>query len=87
MLGRWIQKKEANIKCAICNQEETGGGFATVTLERGAIHSGIKHVPTQVCANCGEAYTDDVVVRRLLEHTEEALKAGVELDVRQYKAA
>ena len=75
------------MKCVICNRVETREGFATVTLERGQATLVFKHVPTQVCTNCREEYIDDAVVRHLLEHAEDALKAGVELDVRQYQAA
>ena len=75
------------MKCVICNQGETREGFATVTLERGQATLVFKHVPAQVCTNCGEEYIDDAVVRHLLEHAEDALDADDELEVRQYKAA
>jgi YgiT-type zinc finger domain-containing protein len=75
------------MKCLNCNLGETREGFATVTLERGQATLVFKHVPAQVWANCGEEYIDDAIVRHLFEHAEEALEAGVELDVRQYKAA
>ena len=86
-MGKRIQKEETNIKCVIRHQGEAREGFATVTLERGQATLIFKRVPAQVCTNCGEEYIDDAVARHLLEHAEEALKAGVELDVRQCKAA
>ena len=52
------------MKCLICNLGETREGFATVTLERGKATLVFKHVPAQVCANCGEEYVDDAVVRQ-----------------------
>jgi len=79
--------EEANMKCVIRNRGATREGFATATLERGQATMAFKHVPAQVCSNCGEEYIDDTVVRHLLEHTDETPDAGVELDVRQYKAA
>ena len=75
------------MKCAICKHGETHPGTATVTLERDNVTLIFKDVPAQVCANCGEEYIEAPVTRQLLTSAEEAEKAGVELDVRHYKAA
>ena len=42
---------------------------------------------TYICDNCGEEYVDEQVTSRLLETAEEALRAGVQVDVRNYVAA
>ena len=62
-------------------------GVATVTLTRDALTLVVKDVPALVCDNCGEEYVEDAVTARLLETAEEALKAGVQVDVRSYVAA
>lgn len=73
--------------CLICKHGETRSGTATVTLEREGTTLVIKGVPAQVCANCGEEYVDEDTTARLLRTAEEAVRTGVQVDVRQYAAA
>jgi YgiT-type zinc finger domain-containing protein len=74
-------------ECVICKHGETQPGAVTVTLERGGTTLVFKNVPAQVCANCGEAYVDDATTEHLLQAAEAALKAGVQVEVRQFVAA
>lgn len=73
--------------CAICKNGETRPGTATVTLEREGATVVIKGVPARVCKNCGEEYVDEGITARLLKTAEEAVRAGVQVDVRTYEAA
>lgn len=75
------------MKCAICKHGKTRPGKATVTLEREGATIVIKGVPALVCSNCGEEYVNEDTTARLLDVAEEAAKAGVRVDVREYKAA
>lgn len=75
------------MKCVICKHGETSPGTATVTLERQGITVVFKSVPAAVCDNCGEEYVDDSTGARLLDTFEEALRAGIMVDVREYTAA
>ena len=75
------------MKCVICKQGETKSGKATVTLERDGMTLVIKGVPANVCANCGEEYVDERTTKTLLKSAEEAVKAGVRVDIREYMAA
>lgn len=75
------------MKCVICKQGETRPGTATVTLERLSMTLVVKSVPALVCENCGEEYLDEEVTARLFREAEEAARAGVQVDVREYKAA
>lgn len=75
------------MKCMICKNGETFCGYATVTLERDAMTLIIKGVPAEVCSNCGEEYIDEKTTALLIQKAEEAARAGVLLDVRQYIAA
>jgi YgiT-type zinc finger domain-containing protein len=86
-MGTWLQTEETAMKCVICRNGETRTGKATVTLERDGTTLVIKGVPAQVCANCGEEYVDETTTSRLLETAEEAARAGVQVDVREYAAA
>lgn len=74
------------MKCAICRQGETKPGRVTMTLERDATTLVIKQVPAEVCANCGEAYLDEETSSALLKLAEEAVRQGVQLEVREYAA-
>lgn len=75
------------MKCVICRQGNTHPGAVTVTLERGATTLVFKRVPAQVCENCGEAYIEDLVTAQLLQTAEAAVKAGVQVEVREFAAA
>lgn len=74
------------MKCVICKYGETRPGKVTVTLERGAATIIIKDAPAHICANCGEEYVDEKITAELLNTAEDAVKAGVQVDVRKYAA-
>lgn len=72
------------MKCLICKQAEIGPGETTVTLERGDLTLVIKHVPANVCPNCGEAYVNEAVTIELFQTAEQMTRAGAQVDVRRY---
>jgi len=74
------------MKCVVCKHGETRPGKTTVTLERGGVTLVIKNVPARICDDCAEAYVDEEITRQLLGTAEEALRAGVQVDVREYVA-
>ena len=80
-----ISKKA--MRCVICKQGETKPGKTTVTLERNGMTLVFKGVPANVCANCGEEYVDEKTTKQLLKAAEEAAKAGVQVDIREYVVA
>lgn len=73
--------------CVICKNGKTQWGKATVVLEREDTTLVIKAVPARVCANCGEEYAGEEMTSYLIKTAEEAARAGVQVDVRQYTAA
>ncbi len=75
------------MKCVICKQGETGPGKATVTLQRRGVTLVIKGVPARVCRNCGEEYLEEGITGHLFKIAEDAARAGVEVDIREYVAA
>lgn len=75
------------MKCSICKRGDTSAGKATVTLEKNGTTLVFRSVPAQVCQNCGEEYVDEAVTTQLLKAAEEASRVGVQVDVREYKAA
>ncbi|MDH4329200.1 MAG: DUF4258 domain-containing protein [Nitrospira sp.] len=82
-----VRAEETPMTCVICKSGETQPGTATVTLEREGATVVIKRVPARVCKNCGEEYVEESVTASLLKTAEEAVRAGVQVDVRTYAAA
>lgn len=72
------------MKCVICKTGDLQPQLVSVTVDRQGALLVVQGVPAQVCDNCGERYFEDAISERLLELTEEALRPGVRLDVRQY---
>ena len=79
--------EEQAMKCTVCRNGETRPGTVTVTLERQLSTLVFRQVPALVCDNCGEVYHDEAVSMQLLLRAEEAVRAGVEVDVRRYAVA
>jgi len=75
------------MRCIICKKGETKPGKTTVTLERNGMTLVFKGVPANVCVNCGEEYVDEKTTKQLLKAAEEAAKAGVQVDIREYIVA
>ena len=75
------------MKCVICKQGVPRPGKTTVTLQRDGMTLVVVSVPAEVCENCGEAYVDEATAGELLRRAEEATRAGVVLDIREYVGA
>ncbi len=75
------------MKCVVCKVGETRPGKTAITLERGEMPLVFKGVPAEVCQNCGEAYVSAELSRQLLERAEQASRAGVQVDVREFLPA
>lgn len=73
--------------CLICKYGDTEPGTTTMTLERYSTTVVFKNVPAEVCQTCGEAYLNAETTRHLLHIVEDAVRAGVQVDVRSYVAA
>ena len=72
------------MKCVVCKLGQTREGHTTVTLERDGAALVVRKVPAQVCDNCGEAYVTAEVTKKLLQSAREALRDGVEVDIREF---
>lgn len=72
------------MNCVICKTGETKPGKTTLALERDQTTVVFKHVPAEVCSNCGEAYVSEEISAKLLEAAEAAVRSGVLVDVREY---
>lgn len=73
--------------CVICKQANTQAGKTTVTLERNGMTIIFKDVPAQVCPNCDESYVEEQISATLLKTAEEAGRAGVQVDIREFTGA
>ena len=74
------------MNCVICKHGDTHIGTTTVTLERDGTTIVFKHVPAQICENCGETYIGEDIARGLLETMEDAATHGVVVEIRHYAA-
>ncbi|NWF69640.1 MAG: type II toxin-antitoxin system MqsA family antitoxin [Chloroflexi bacterium] len=74
-------------QCVICKNGSTQPGSVTITLERGGSTLVIQGVPAHVCQNYGEAYVDEDISAHLLPISEQALRSGVPVAIRQFVAA
>jgi YgiT-type zinc finger domain-containing protein len=73
--------------CIVCKKGQTHPGHTTVTLEKNGGALVVRHVPAEVCENCGEAYVSAEVTRSLLASATQTLRAGVEVDIREFVSA
>ena len=62
--------------CLICRQAEIADGFTAVKFERGEMKMIVNNVPARVCLSCGEAYVEEDVAVRLLNHAEDKYQTG-----------
>lgn len=70
--------------CVICKHGTTAPGTATMTFDEHDTVVVIRNVPAEVCGNCGEAYFDQQTTKHLLSLAEEASRAGVKVEIRDY---
>ena len=73
--------------CVICKHGVRKPGKATFTIARDAMTLVVRHVPAEVCDKCAEEYFDSSVAAPLADIADEAERAGVQVDVRDYVAA
>jgi YgiT-type zinc finger domain-containing protein len=73
--------------CTICKKGKREAGSSTLTLTRDDSTVVFKNVPAEVCENCGEEYLSDEITAELLETAEEIIESGVQVDIREYRAA
>lgn len=58
-----------------------------MVLQRDGATVVIDDVPARVCENCGEDYVDEKVAESVLGSAEEAVRARVRVEIRDYVAA
>jgi YgiT-type zinc finger domain-containing protein len=76
-----LETNKGKIECSICKVGKTEPGHVTVTLEKGETIVLLKHVPAEVCQNCGHYYLDSETTAMVLQMGNEAVKKGAELEV------
>ena len=72
------------MKCVICKHGHTAEGTTTVTLEKNGATIVFKHVPAQICSNCGEKYVTDEITKSLLKKAQDIINSGAQVDIREY---
>ena len=75
------------MRCTICRLGELRPGRTTVTFDDDEGYTVvIRHVPAEVCDNCGEAFVDDAAAQALLERLDVPAAHGSGLLVLEYAA-
>lgn len=74
------------MSCPICRLGGARAGAATLVLERG-VTMVVRHVPAEVCGNCGEEHIDVTAAAAALDRAEAAARDGVTVEVREFVAA
>lgn len=74
------------MKCVICRNGHTEGGFTSVVLEQGNTTLVFKKVPAQICNNCGEEYISSEVNKKLLNHARNERNRGITLELLEFAA-
>jgi YgiT-type zinc finger domain-containing protein len=72
-------------KCPLCGGKRTSGS-TTFTVELGFGVVVIRHVPAQVCDQCGETWLDDPVAAELEEIVSRARAKRSVVDVTEWRA-
>jgi len=70
---------------ALCKHGETLPGTTTVTIDTGNVVV-VRHVPADICQNCGADYTHGDVMETIERIVETATNAGTLVEVREYRA-
>lgn len=65
---------------------EISEGRVTVTLTRNELTIVIKHVPAQVCENCGEYYLSDDITDKVLKLAELSAARNAEVEILRFAA-
>ncbi|MBI4876850.1 MAG: type II toxin-antitoxin system MqsA family antitoxin [Acidobacteria bacterium] len=74
------------MSCVLCKHGETRPGLVTVTLQRGETTVVLKHVPADVCDNCGEYYLSSEVAGQVMDKAEAAVRSGAEVEIVKFAA-
>ena len=74
------------MKCVMCKGGELAPGKTTVKVQREETLVIIKDVPADVCLDCGEAYLDVNVARKIEQQVEEAVARHTEIEILRYAA-
>lgn len=75
------------MNCPLCRNGHLREGRADTSILREGLVLVVRDVPADICDNCGEQFFDADVTDRLLDIADEAVEAGVVVDVRRYVAA
>ena len=85
-MAAWLSGEKINMKCVICKTGETEIGETTVTLQRGDVTVVIKHVPAEICLNCGEYYLSESITDRVMAQAESAVERNAEVEILRFAA-
>lgn len=72
------------MNCTVCTAGQLRAGRTDVTKMSGDVVVVYRHVPAEVCDNCGEAFLDLATARELEQAIAVDVAAGVRYAVREF---
>ena len=72
--------------CTFC-KASTEAGFSTFTVDLGTCVVVIRHVPAEICTQCGEAYYATDVMKKLYQIVDSLRSTMTEVAIVNYPAA
>lgn len=72
------------MKCVICKHGTTQVGEGTLLFERDGKTYVVRHVPAEICSNCGEEYFSDAVAAQLEDSLELHTAPDIPAETRSY---
>ena len=70
--------------CVACKSKSMQDGTTTITVEREAMILVVRHVPAQVCEQCGDEYVAGDIHEELEKLVDRAEGEGVQFAVRDF---
>lgn len=74
------------MECIFCKNGITRYGETTVTLNREQTTLILKHVPAEICENCGEYYLSEEITEKVLESATHAVSRNAEVEILKFAA-
>ncbi len=73
------------MKCVVCKIGETKAGFGSLTMSHSDSTYIFRHVPADICINCGEEYYDSSVLKAVEENVRECEENGITMQIREFR--
>jgi YgiT-type zinc finger domain-containing protein len=74
------------MRCFVCGSGEVKPGETSYIVEREGHVAVIRHVPADICGQCGETYFNAETAQAVFDQAEAILAKGREVEITQFAA-